>query len=209
MLKHLLPSLRITLLLALLTGLIFPCAMTALCQLLFPEQANGSLCRNHAGRLVGSKLVGQQFSKPEYFHARPSAAGSGYAGESSGGTNLGPTSLKLMEGSADNPATEGTDESFAGVRQLAEKYRQENRLESSEKVPVDAVSRSGSGLDPDISLANAFLQSRRVALARGLSLERVQGLVFAHMQRRQFGFLGEPHVNVLAMNLSLDELTRK
>jgi potassium-transporting ATPase KdpC subunit len=206
MIKHLLTAVKATIVLAVLTGLIFPALMTALAQILFPREANGSLIHNEAGQVIGSKLIGQQFGKPQYFYPRPSAAGSGYAGEASSGTNLGPTSKKLILGQPDNPDTRAIDESFAGVKQLSEKYRQENLMDSSEKVPVDAVTRSGSGLDPDISQANALLQARRVARIRGLSLEALKGLVYKHTDERQFGFLGEPRVNVLTLNLSLDHL---
>jgi K+-transporting ATPase ATPase C chain len=204
MLKQLVPALRATVVLALLTGLLFPLAVTALAQFMFPFQANGSLLRNEAGQVCGSKLIGQLFSKPEYFHPRPSAAGAGYAGEASSGTNLGPTSKKLILGLPDDASTKDVDESYSGIKQLAETYRQENQLKADEKPPVDAVTRSGSGLDPDISYANALLQSRRVAQARNLPVEAVIKLVDEQRENRQFGILGEQRVNVLMLNLSLD-----
>lgn len=196
MIRQLLPALRATLLLASLTGLVFPAIVTLLSQVLFPDQANGSLVRDGAGQTKGSRLIGQSFTRAEYFHGRPSAAGSGYAGESSGGTNLGPTSARLILGAKD----------FAGIKQLAEAYRRENLLLPDERVPVDAVTRSGSGLDPDISAENAALQARRVAAARHLPEEAVQALVRRHTEGRQFGFLGEPRLNVLMLNLALDQM---
>jgi len=196
MFKQMLPALRATIVLAVLTGLVFPAVVTLFAQLFFPEQANGSLIRNSAGQVIGSKLIGQMFVKPEYFHPRPSAAGSGYDGAASGGTNLGPTSAKLILG----------DKGFKGIKQLAEDYRKENLLAPDEKVPVDAVTRSGSGLDPDISPANAELQARRVAQARKMQLDELLALVRKKTEGRQLGFLGEPHVNVLMLNLALDEV---
>jgi len=196
---------RATLVLAVLTGLIFPLAMTALAQLLFPDKANGSLIRRTDGTVIGSSLIGQQFTKPQYFHPRPSAAGSGYAGEASSGTNLGPTSARLFEGAADDPKTKDDDESFLGVKQLANAYRKENLLPSSFKIPVDAVTRSGSGLDPHISVQNAMIQAKRVAIARKLPLAVIMTNVLQHTERRHLGILGEPRVNVLLLNLALDE----
>src|SRR5258708_7541003 len=139
MLKQLMPALRATIVLAVMTGLFFPVLVTALAQVLFPEQANGSLIRNKIGLVIGSRLIGQQFSRPQYFHPRPSAAGAGYAGEASGGTNLGPTSAKLVFGLNDDPATREVDESFAGVKQLVAAYRKDNFLSPEQMVPVDAV----------------------------------------------------------------------
>jgi K+-transporting ATPase ATPase C chain len=199
MLRELLPALRATLVLATLTGIVFPFLVTAFAQLLFPSQANGSLIRNRAGLVIGSRLIGQQFIRPEYFHPRPSAAGAGYAGESSSGTNLGPTSAKLILGSKE----------FQGIKQLAELYRKENLLAADEKVPVDAVTRSGSGLDPDISVANAQFQARRVSKARDLPLDDLLNVIAKNTEGRQFGFLGEPRVNVLMLNLSLDEVKQR
>lgn len=207
MVRQLFPALRATLVLAALTGLLFPLLITGVAQAVFPAQANGSLIRDAGGQVIGSRLIGQSFSRPEYFHPRPSAAGSGYAGEASSGTNLGPTSAKLIEGLKDDPATKDTDESYAGVKQLVETYRQENHLAADARVPVDAVTRSASGLDPHISLANALLQAPRVAAARGADPERVTALVRRNTAGRDLGVLGEPRVNVLELNLALDRET--
>lgn len=203
MLKQLLPAFRATLVLAALTGILFPLAVTGLAQAAFPHQANGSLLRGADGTVVGSARIGQPFSKPEYFHPRPSAAGSGYDGSLSSGTNLGPTSAKLITGIPDDPATKDTDESYAGVKQLVEQYRAVNGLGPEVKVPVDAVTRSASGLDPHISIANALLQAPRVARARGWSEVRVRALLAEHTEGRDLGILGEPRVNVLLLNRAL------
>jgi len=192
--------------LAILTGIIFPLAVTAISQALFARQANGSLITDGNGTVIGSTLLAQRFVKPGYFHPRPSAAGSGYAGEASSGSNLGPTSAKLILGQNDDPATKTTDESFSGIKQLAEGFRTENGLPAKCEVPVDAVTRSGSGLDPDIGVSNAKLQVGRVAKARKLPESVVQDLIDKHTQSRQFGFLGEPRVNVLMLNLDLDQM---
>jgi K+-transporting ATPase ATPase C chain len=196
MFKPWLPTLRITILLAVITGIIFPLVLAGTSQLLFAEQANGSLIRASDGRVLGSRLIGQSFSKPEYFHARPSGAGSGYAAEASAGTNLGPTSRKLIDGSID----------FLSIKQLAERYRKENRLGAATPIPVDAVTRSGSGLDPHISPENALLQALRVAKARNLRLETVSDLVKRQIEDRQLGVFGEPRVNVLLLNLAIDKV---
>lgn len=201
---HILISLRATFVIAVLTGLLFPALITLIAQVLFPEQANGSLIIRKNGEIVGSKLIGQQFSKPEFFHARPSAAGSSYAGEASGGTNLGPCSSKLVLGLEDDPASVDKDESFAGIKQLTSKYRLDNLLEETELPPVDAVTRSASGLDPHISEANAFLQARRVAKVRGIAASELKQLIEENTEPRQLGFLGEPGVNVLMLNLALE-----
>jgi potassium-transporting ATPase KdpC subunit len=206
MFKQIFPALRATIVIAFFTGILFPVFITTIAQLIFPHQANGSLIINNIGQVIGSQLIGQQFVQPKYFHPRPSAAGSGYAGESSSGTNLGPTSAKLILGQADNLATKDSDESFVGITQLSKKYAQENFLNANEKAPVDAVTRSGSGLDPDISQANALFQARRVAKARGLALSRVLSLVSNHITTRQFGIFGEPRINVLMLNLALDKI---
>jgi len=189
------PAVLGVLVLTLLTGCGFPALLFVIGRPLFPLQANGSLLER-GGLVVGSKLIGQQFTRPEYFQSRPSAAGSGYDGTSSGGTNLGPNNPKLKDGAAD----------FAGIRQLAEEYRRRNGLPSNAPIPIDAVTRSGSGLDPDITPANAGLQVPRVARARGLSEETVRRLVATHTKGRQFGFLGNPRVSVLELNLALDQL---
>jgi potassium-transporting ATPase KdpC subunit len=204
MIKILIQSMRATIVLAILTGVVFPTLITAIGQIFFPEKANGSLIRRNDGTVIGSALIGQQFANPQYFHPRPSAAGSGYQGEASSGTNLGPTSLKLFEGSRDDPKTTNVDESFNGVKQLAATYRKDNGLEQSSKIPIDAVTRSGSGLDPDISLENAKIQSARIATVRHMSPDRVLSLVQESTEHRQLGLFGEPRVNVLLLNLALD-----
>jgi K+-transporting ATPase ATPase C chain len=196
MLKHIVTGALVTVVLAVLTGLIFPLGMTLIAQLAFPLQANGSLITNSSGQVIGSRLIGQGFAKPQYFHPRPSAAGAGYAGESSGGTNYGPTSKKLILG----------DKDFAGIKQLADSYRKENSLSFDAKVPVDAVTRSASGLDPDITYANAMTQAVRVAKARHLPEQAIMSLVRTNLEIPQLGFLGEPRVNVLQLNLALDKL---
>jgi len=160
----------------------------ALGRLLYPSQAAGSLVTRH-GEVIGSRLIGQDFSRPEYFHPRPSAAGAGYDGTSSGGTNLSPSNRKLIE----------------GVRQLAQDYRKSNGLPPDATVPIDAVTSSGSGLDPNISSENAGLQVPRVARARDLSQDFVRRLLARHTQGRQLGFMGSPRVSVLDLNLALDQ----
>lgn len=214
------PSLALTLWFIVVTGLVFPLAIFGLSQALFPHQANGSMIKNAKGQVVGSELIGQSFGRPEYFHPRPSAAGSGYDAANSSGTNLGPTSDKLINGIADDLATMDVDESYAGIKQLAEAYRKENNLALAPmqggergpggevKIPADAVTRSASGLDPHISLANARLQAPRVAQARGLSLEAVATLIEANTDPRFLGIFGEPVVNVLKLNLALDGLRK-
>jgi potassium-transporting ATPase KdpC subunit len=189
------PAMLGVLVLTLLTGCGFPVLLFVIGRPLFPRQADGSML-TRGGVIVGSRLIGQKFTRPEYFQSRPSAAGSGYDGTSSGGTNLGPNNPRLKDGAAN----------FAGIRQLAEEYRRSNGLAAGAPVPIDAVSRSGSGLDPDITPANAALQVPRVARARGLSEEAVRRLVATHTKGRQFGFLGNPRVPVLELNLALDQL---
>lgn len=193
--KQLRPAVLSVLVLTLLTGCGFPLLLFAIGRPLFPRQADGSML-TRGGFVIGSRLIGQKFTRPEYFQSRPSAAGSGYDGTSSGGTNLGPNNPKLKSGAAD----------FAGIRQLAEEYRKRNGLAPDTPIPIDAVTRSGSGLDPDITPANAALQIPRVAHARGLSEETVRRLVATHTEGRQFGFLGNPRVSVLELNLALDQL---
>ena len=150
MLKHLYPAIAFTLVFALLTGIVFPLTITGLAALLFPWQAKGSFVSGANNQIVGSALIAQEFKSPRYFHSRPSAAGAGYNPTASGGTNLGPTSDKLINGTKDH--------SFIGIKELVGIYRQENGLAATDPVPVDAVTRSGSGLDADISLQNAQLQ---------------------------------------------------
>jgi potassium-transporting ATPase KdpC subunit len=174
-----------------IAGIVYPLAITGFAQVLFPYQANGSLLKDGSGNVIGSALLGQNFADARYFHPRPSAAGSnGYDATSSGGSNLGPTNQKLID----------------AVQQRAIAYRQENGLAPDAQVPVDAVTASASGLDPDISPANAYLQATRVAQARGLSESQVKSLIDQHTQGRTFGILGEPRVNVLELNMALDDL---
>ncbi len=196
------PALVSTALFTVVTGLVFPFAVYGISQTALHFQANGSLLQKD-GKTIGSAIIGQNFAKPIYFHPRPSAAGNGYDASASSGTNLGPTSSKLINGIPDDPKTKA-DESYAGVKQLAEGYRKENGLTADAPVPADAVTRSASGLDPEISPENAQLQAARVARSRNLPLSQVQGLVATYTQGRQFGILGEPRVNVLALNMALD-----
>jgi len=193
--KQLWPVVSSVIVLTLLTGVVFPLLLFAIARPLFPHQTGGSLV-NLGGVVVGSELIGQDFTRPEYFQCRPSAAGSGYDGTSSGGTNLGPHNPKLKNGAAD----------FPGIEQLAKEYRKRNGLAPDTPIPIDAVTRSGSGLDPHISVANALLQVPRVARARGLSEESVRRLVAEHTEGRQFWFLGNSRVCVLKLNLALDEM---
>jgi len=188
------PAILSVLVLTLLTGCVFPLLLAAIGRSLFPHQANGSLVTRE-GVVLGSELIGQEFSRPEYFQSRPSAAGNGYDGASSGSSNLGPNNPKLKNGTAD----------FAGIRQLAEEYRKRNSLAPTTPIPIDAVTRSGSGLDPDITPANVALQIPRVAQARGVSEEAVRRLVANHTKGPQFGFLGNARVPVLELNLALDQ----
>jgi len=196
--EQLRPAIMSVLVLTVLTGCVFPLVLFAIARPLFPRQAGGSLVRRR-GAVIGSELIGQEFARPEYFQSRPSGAGNGYDGMASGGTNLGPNNTKLVNGSTD----------FAGIRQLAEAYRQRNGLASDATIPIDAVTRSASGLDPHISLANALLQAPRVARARGLSEEVVRRLVADHLEGRQLGFLGNPRVSVLDLNLALDQIRKQ
>lgn len=190
------PALVLTLFFILFTGLAFPTLVTGVAQAAFPRQANGSLIRDRQGIVVGSSLIGQPFALPGYFHPRPSAAGGGYDAVNSSGTNLGPTSDKLINGLADG--------SFAGVKQLAETYRKENGLAPGILLPPDAVTRSASGLDPHISVRNAMLQANRVAETRKLPIDRVHVLIQRNTDPAFLGIFGEPGVNVLALNLALD-----
>lgn len=202
--QHIRAAVALTVFFVVLTGLGFPAVVFAVGRVVFPARAGGSLVRDEHGRVVGSSLLGQAFTRAEYFHPRPSAAGAGYDAANSGATNLGPTSDKLVNGVRDDPATPDVDESFSGIGELARAYRDENGLAADAQVPADAVTRSASGLDPDVSPANARLQVARVARARGLDAERVEALVAAHTRGRTFGVLGEPRVNVLELNLALD-----
>jgi len=189
--KQLIIAVKATLVLTVLTGLIYPLLITAISQALFRRQANGSMIEVN-GKLVGSELIGQRFTRPEYFHGRPSAAGNdGYDGLASGGFNYGPTNQKLVD----------------RVKADLQKFRAENPTFSG-PVPADLLTGSGSGLDPHISPASAEAQIARVAAARGMSAEAVMQLVSANTEGRQFGILGEPRVNVLKLNLALDQATK-
>jgi K+-transporting ATPase ATPase C chain len=240
MLKELGPAFRLTLALTVLTGLLYPFAMTAISQLIFPAQANGSLVTVN-NKVVGSRLIGQNFSKPEYFHPRPSSAGSGYDATASGGSNLGPTSAKLLRGTTATDDKKNEAVSFDGISLRVLHYCLDNDIpyESSmpldqfrnekgelddvklvkafndEKAPLvfsakapippDAVTASSSGLDPHISPANADVQAARVAKARNVSLDQVKQLISQNTERADLGFLGEPRVNVLALNVAIDQ----
>ena len=185
--KNLLASLRTAAVTLVLTGLLYPLAMTGLGQLLFPSAARGSLLRGATGQVVGSALIGQAFSKPWYFQGRPSAAGNGYDPLASGGSNLGPSSAKLRE----------------RVKGDAARLAQENP-QAAGPVPVELVTASASGLDPHLSPQAAAWQIPRVAQARGVAAERVRQLLEDHTESRDLGFLGEPQVNVLLLNLALN-----
>jgi potassium-transporting ATPase KdpC subunit len=185
--KQMGPAFRMTLFFTVLTGLIYPGVVTALCQVLFHSKANGSLVEIN-GRVVGSSLIGQNFTKPGYFQPRPSAAGSdGYDASASSGSNYGPTNQKLID----------------RVKASVDKFHKDNP-EYSGPIPADLLTTSGSGLDPDISPASAEAQAARIAKARGLAVEQVEQLIHQNVQARTLGFLGEPRVNVLALNLELD-----
>jgi len=191
MIKSIINELRISIIatvcLAVLLCGIYPALVWAVAQGLFHSQANGSLV-SVKGQVIGSSLLGQQFAGPGYFHPRPSAAGDGYDAANSGGSNLGPTSQKLI----------------AAVKERAAAYRTENNLAPRVVIPADAVTSSASGLDPHISVPNALMQARRVAEARGLGEEAVRRSIAAHTEGRTLGILGEPRVNVLMLNLDLD-----
>jgi K+-transporting ATPase ATPase C chain len=182
--RNLLVAVLMTIVTTLLVGVVYPLVVTGLAQVLFPDQANGQLLERD-GKVVGSRVIGQRFSSPGYFRGRPSAAGTGYDAANSGGTNLGPTNKKLVDAVASNVAA----------------ARKEN---ASAPVPIDLVTSSASGLDPHVSPASAAFQVLRVARERGVAAADIQRLVDAHTQGRQLGFLGEPVVNVLELNLALD-----
>ena len=240
MLKELGPGFRLTLIFTVLTGLLYPAVMTGVSELVFPKQANGSLV-TVGGKVVGSSLIGQPFAKPEYFHPRPSAAGNGYDATQSGGSNLGPTSAKLLLGTTkmDDKNNEIVD--FDGISLRVVHYCLDNDIPYESSVPLDqfkdshgdlddvklikafndgksplkftpkapipqdAVTASASGLDPHISPANAETQAGRVAKARGVSADQVKQLIPQFTDRADLGFLGEPRVNVLMLNIALDQ----
>ena len=177
-----------TLVLAVVCCGLYPLIVFGISQAFFRYKANGSLIVDPGGIVHGSKLLGQGFADPKYFHPRPSAAGNGYDAASSGGSNLGPTSQKLND----------------AIKDRIGAYRKENGLSENDSVPADAVTASGSGLDPHISLRNAELQTPRVARARGLSEEKIRELVQQNTDGRNLGVLGDPGVNVLELNLALD-----
>jgi K+-transporting ATPase ATPase C chain len=226
--RYLRPAVVLTLLLTVLTGLIYPGVITALSQLIFPYQANGSL-HTVNGKIVGSDLIGQQWTLPKYFHGRPSAtvnlsgAPAPYEADNSTASNLGPTSSSLINGNGSEvtlakgtpvPAnatpvagkanTYYVPGTYLGVQNYVDQFRKDNNLASNTPIPVDMVTASGSGLDPDISIAGALLQVNRIAQVRGMSPAAVQQIVNDHIQGRFLWIFGEPYVNVLALNLALD-----
>jgi K+-transporting ATPase ATPase C chain len=240
MLKELGPGFRLTLAFTILTGFLYPAVMTGLSQIIFPKQANGNLVEVN-GKIVGSSSIGQPFSKPEYFHPRPSAAGSGYDATASGGSNLGPSSAKLLYGTTkmDDKNNEVVDYDGISLRLVhycieneipyessipLEQFRNangrlddvklikafgddKNRLVFTAKTPIpaDAVTTSSSGLDPHISPANALAQAPRVAKARHASVNQIRQLIAQSAQNADLGFLGEPRVNVLMLNIAIDQ----
>jgi len=183
--KSLVTSLLYTLITAIALGVVYPLFVTVVARTLFRDKSDGQLVYDAHGQLIGSKLIGQAFSGPTYFHSRPSAAGTGYDATSSGGSNLGPTSKALVDRVHQSVVAETT----------------------TGPVPVDLVTASGSGLDPDITPAAAMYQVSRIAPLRKMSDEQLRALVTAHIEQRQFGLLGEPRVNVLSLNLALDAMS--
>jgi K+-transporting ATPase ATPase C chain len=187
--KNLITSILMTLVTTILFGVAFPLLVTGLAQILFPKQANGQLI-THNGQIVGSRLIGQSFSSPRYFHSRPSNAGTGYDAGNSGASNLGPTNQSLI----------------ARVQSDADRLQAEN---PSTPIPMDLLTSSASGLDPHISPDAAEFQVPRIAKERGASEDAIRQVIHQHTQSRQFGVLGEPRVNVLELNLALDEILPK
>jgi K+-transporting ATPase ATPase C chain len=189
MLSNIRPAIVMIVFFTLLTGLAYPLAITGVAQVLLRTQADGGLIRDGSGQVIGSRLIGQTFAKPQYLQPRPSAAGNGYDASSSAGSNMGPLNAKLADREAAAAAAIRKD-APVGV------------------IPADAVTTSGSGLDPDISPEYAHLQAVRIAAARHLSINDVNALVTAHTAPRLLGFIGQPHVNVLEFNRALDGLRR-
>jgi potassium-transporting ATPase KdpC subunit len=240
MLKELKPAFMMIIVMTVLTGVLYPAVITGIAQVVFRDQANGSLIVSN-GQVIGSRLIGQNFTKPEYFHPRPSAAGNGYDPTASAGSNLGPTSAKLINGTTkmDDKKMEVVD--FDGIKDRIVHYCVDNDIPYDSSVPLnnfkdaqgnlddvklikafnddkaplvftpktpipaDAVTASASGLDPHISPGNAQAQAARVAKARGITVVQVQDLMVQHTEGRSLGFLGEPSVNVLQLNLALDQ----
>lgn len=190
MLRQIIPSIRAIVVFTVFTGLLYPLVMTGLARIALKSQADGSLLYNERGQVIGSSLIGQSFDAPQYFHPRPSAAGDkGYDANNSQGSNLGPTNKKLID----------------GVKSNLDKMLKENPGISAKDVPIDAITSSASGLDPHISPQYALLQVLRVAKARGWSEAALREFVKQRIEKRQLGFLGEPRVNVLLLNLALDK----
>jgi K+-transporting ATPase ATPase C chain len=185
--EQILPGLRIKIFLTVVLGIAYPLLTTGICEVVFPRQANGSLIARN-GKVIGSEIIAQAFSRPEYFHPRPSAAGNGYDPTSSGGTNFAPTNKKLIE----------------RMQASVEKFRKENP-DYHGPIPADLLTTSESGLDPDLSPASARAQAPRIAKARGITAEQADALVAEFTRGPDLGFLGEPRVNVLRLNLALDE----
>ena len=184
--KNLITAVLMTIATTILLGIIYPLVVTGLAQLVFPKQANGQLIQRN-GKIVGSAIIGQGFSGAGYFHSRPSAAGTGYDAANSNGSQLGPTNHKLIDRVKGDVASAQAEDPGAPI-------------------PIDLVTTSASGLDPDITPAAAYFQVPRIARERHVSEDQVRNLVQTHIQPRQLGFLGEPRVNVLALNLALDDL---
>ena len=185
MMQHIRPALVMVVLFTLLLGLAYPLAMTGVAGLIFPNQAGGSLVKDASGQVIGSSLIAQGFTKPEYLHPRPSAAGAGYDPMSSGGSNLGPLDQKLIDRVKGDAAAIRKDDGPGDI-------------------PADAVTTSGSGLDPDVSPENARLQVARIAKSRGITQSEALALISAYIEGPFLGFIGQPHVNVLAVNRALD-----
>ena len=187
--QQFLPGLRLNIFATILLGIVYPLAITGICQVVFPHQANGSLI-TRGNQVIGSQWIGQNFTRPEYFQPRPSGAGSGYDATSSGASNYGPTNQKLID----------------RVKASIEKFRKENP-DYQGPIPADLVTASASGLDPHISPDSAEAQAPRIAKARGVAVDQVSSLIARFTEGPTFGVLGEPRVNVLQLNLALDDAT--